>query len=753
MVFLTYLDRVIDDMCGWIRGRTGSHILPGKIYMSLRSRFLALAIVACLAVHISVAQWEPIGPAGSPVGSIAVADTFVFALGNWDMHRSSDGGSTWSPLTAPAPTSYKESYSYNGVLVIATGWGIYRSTDHGMTWTQPSMPTREAAQCVTMSQGVWFASTNNSVIRSIDEGLTWSALPTTDSICYARSMTGLSTGLVGSITNSLFTTGWGKGLWRSTDRGFSWARADAGIRKLQVTTLHSFTYPWLVGGKFQSRGWVYAGTQDSSVWVTADHGTTWTKVGPGLEGEYVYAILATGGLFGDTLLAATNNGIFMHTSIDPAWHRSNTGYPVAPVRSLCMYGSTILAGTDIGIYASTDAGLHWKESCSGMNGASTSKLASNATSLFSGGGSLHRRLSSTGSWDVMLPARTRWGSINDIDAGWGSRVLFVSTLDSGYWQSTDNGNSWAFSAGGVKTRWLSITHNTARSRLYAGTLGGVMVSSNSGSTWSKVGGSTFASYQEVSLVRTSTTGPITTLFAGASGDLYYSENDGSSWIKRTVPSDSYNMIFPSVEDIIVAGSKWLVLGGSPTSTLYRTSDAGVHWDTLWPGTSSPQAITYVAPYLFCLGSGSGVRVSADLGSTWKAFMPAPQGAPIYTILAVGDTLYAGTSNGVMRCPISKNMTAARSTGNNTPEMFRLQPNFPNPFNPSTTITYTLADRQQATLRVYDVLGREVATLVKGEQAAGPHTVEFHAVGSASGMYVYRLEAGGSMLQRTMMLVK
>ncbi len=280
-----------------------------------------------------------------------------------------------------------------------------------------------------------------------------------------------------------------------------------------------------------------------------------------------------------------------------------------------------------------------------------------------------------------------------------------------------------------------------------------MVSSNSGATWSKAGGSTFGSYEEVSLVRTSTTGPITTLFAGAGGDLYYSENDGSSWIKRRVPNDSYNMVFPSIEDIIVAGSKWLVLGGTPTSTLYRTSNAGVHWDTLWPGTNSPQAITYVAPYLFCLGSSGGVSVSTDLGSTWKAFMPAPQGAAMYTILAVGDTLYAGTSNGVMRCPISKNMTAVSSTGNTTPERFQLQPNYPNPFNPSTTITYSLAEGQHATLRVYDVLGREVATLVEGEQAAGPHTVEFNAVGSASGMYVYRLEAGGSMLQRTMMLVK
>ena len=68
---------------------------------------------------------------------------------------------------------------------------------------------------------------------------------------------------------------------------------------------------------------------------------------------------------------------------------------------------------------------------------------------------------------------------------------------------------------------------------------------------------------------------------------------------------------------------------------------------------------------------------------------------------------------------------------------------PNPFNPTTTITFALKDRSFARLSVYDVLGREVATLVNGELSAGNHSVVFKTEGLASGVYLYRLTATSS----------
>jgi hypothetical protein len=74
------------------------------------------------------------------------------------------------------------------------------------------------------------------------------------------------------------------------------------------------------------------------------------------------------------------------------------------------------------------------------------------------------------------------------------------------------------------------------------------------------------------------------------------------------------------------------------------------------------------------------------------------------------------------------------------DLFLLR-NFPNPFNPSTTITYRLPEAAEVTLTVYDLLGREAATLVRGREDRGDHTVSFNAAGLSSGVFIVRLSAG------------
>lgn len=96
-------------------------------------------------------------------------------------------------------------------------------------------------------------------------------------------------------------------------------------------------------------------------------------------------------------------------------------------------------------------------------------------------------------------------------------------------------------------------------------------------------------------------------------------------------------------------------------------------------------------------------------------------------------------------------------GDASPASFRLEANYPNPFNPSTVIGYQVGAIHelpvQVRLTVYDVLGREVAVLVNGVQAAGFHEVRFNATNLSSGMYIYRLETPQGSVSRTMMLMK
>lgn len=93
-------------------------------------------------------------------------------------------------------------------------------------------------------------------------------------------------------------------------------------------------------------------------------------------------------------------------------------------------------------------------------------------------------------------------------------------------------------------------------------------------------------------------------------------------------------------------------------------------------------------------------------------------------------------------------------GEAVPEAFSLAQNFPNPFNPSTQITFTLARASKVTLEVYDILGRQVATLINGDlRSAGRHEMQFTAAGLASGVYFYRLSADQKVATMKMMLVR
>ncbi len=89
----------------------------------------------------------------------------------------------------------------------------------------------------------------------------------------------------------------------------------------------------------------------------------------------------------------------------------------------------------------------------------------------------------------------------------------------------------------------------------------------------------------------------------------------------------------------------------------------------------------------------------------------------------------------------------------TVDEYTLSQNYPNPFNPSTQINYTLKNSGHVTLKVFDVLGRTVATLVNQDQNAGIHTVQFDASNFSSGIYFYRLESGSFVQTNKMMLLK
>lgn len=167
------------------------------------------------------------------------------------------------------------------------------------------------------------------------------------------------------------------------------------------------------------------------------------------------------------------------------------------------------------------------------------------------------------------------------------------------------------------------------------------------------------------------------------------------------------------------------------------------------------------------GGADGMKVdsagnvfSAGPGGIW-VFSPA--GTVLDTILVPGQTtncgwgekdrktLYITAGTSVYR--IRTGLTSVPGTGALPEKGFWLGANYPNPFNPSTTIVYSVRVPGQATLEVFDVLGRRAASLFDGAASPGVHSTTWDAAGFASGVYIARISSGGLLATRKMLLAR
>ncbi len=172
---------------------------------------------------------------------------------------------------------------------------------------------------------------------------------------------------------------------------------------------------------------------------------------------------------------------------------------------------------------------------------------------------------------------------------------------------------------------------------------------------------------------------------------------------------------------------------------YYPADTGMHWvvyqglETYLSTGDTASHVTFT--YEFTTGAAGvfelGYMVStADLGFQETHYRDVSLGHSI----TVGTTAIEDIQSGVVK-------------------EFALRQNFPNPFNPTTKIKYEIKNNSQVNLTVYDLTGKEVATLVNSFQSAGIHEVNFDAANLPSGIYIYKLNAGSFSEMRKMALVK
>ncbi|MBK7498424.1 MAG: T9SS type A sorting domain-containing protein [Ignavibacteriales bacterium] len=209
------------------------------------------------------------------------------------------------------------------------------------------------------------------------------------------------------------------------------------------------------------------------------------------------------------------------------------------------------------------------------------------------------------------------------------------------------------------------------------------------------------------------------------------------------------------------------------SGVYKTTNQGLNWTNAGMEGKSVYALQSYGYALFAGTSNYGIFISTDEGANWNQINQGLGNNPTVTSFAIkGNYIYAalaGQTLSVWKRDISE-ITGMDAISEKVPTEFKLEQNYPNPFNPVTTIKYTIPTPPSSsplakgrnevgfvTLKVYDVLGKEVATLVNEEKPAGNYEVMFNPESSirypASGIYFYQLKAGDYLETKKMILMK
>ena len=224
---------------------------------------------------------------------------------------------------------------------------------------------------------------------------------------------------------------------------------------------------------------------------------------------------------------------------------------------------------------------------------------------------------------------------------------------------------------------------------------------------------------------------------GTNNSRVWRTNDGgTSWGSAATPStNSVGVTFNDNFTGLVTHDNGIV---------GRTTNGGSSWTSVTSPTSSLVTGVCYAP-----GTGIAWLVDAvdlfpyrtnDNGSTWitQAAYPVAGNLEHISLADTGNGWIVTSDGEVLHYNPSGTTGVAPSPGPSLPTRYALDQNYPNPFNPGTTISYRIPGASVVTLRIYDVLGREVTTLVSGTKQAGSYTVHWDAGQHASGVYFYRL---------------
>jgi photosystem II stability/assembly factor-like uncharacterized protein len=228
--------------------------------------------------------------------------------------------------------------------------------------------------------------------------------------------------------------------------------------------------------------------------------------------------------------------------------------------------------------------------------------------------------------------------------------------------------------------------------------------------------------------------------------MYYSPTNGitGSWVSETTPAANQYSTWFNTPTIGISGG----------AGLYSTTNAGVTWSNLTaPGTGNVSGITGAGADYWFVRQANIIYRSTNNGAAWSPEFTGPTGAVFNHIgkSRAGTRMWAVTSAGLIFK--SDGPVGIVPINNEVPNAYSLNQNYPNPFNPATTIKYSIPQASYVTVKIYDMLGNEVMTVVNEHQNAGTYAGSVDASNLASGVYFYTIRAGNFTDTKKMMLVK
>jgi hypothetical protein len=707
---------------------------------SMKTTIILLILMPCVLAPQTFSQWtQTSGPEGGfPMSFVSLGATMYAGSFAGGVFKSTNSGDLWVWSGAGLPNAPQvRSLATDGTnLYAGTSAGVYKSIDAGSTWTvaNSGLSSTNVNAVYVFGSSLFAGTASAGSFVSTNQGANW----TIDTV----GLSSLAVRCFGSSGSFIFA-GTGGGVFRSTNNGATWAVANSGLTNTNVNTIA------LVNGV------LLAGTQSGGVFRSTDNGNSWT--GGGIDITLALAVI------GNDVFQATLGGIMRSTDFGVTWNSANAGIPPTNnTRSLGVLGTALFVGMGNngdkgGVYRSTNLGANWVEKNTGyINTQVLTFLKPNANTIFAGNadGGLYTTTNNGTTWTLIRNFGT---GVTSIYSGPSFMFLGVGSSTGSVHRSSDNGTTWVFSGVGLPTSGtITGIVEIGGFTVVSSSSGGIYRSTNSGTNWA----ASNSGLTNTAVNAMTTFGAFT--YAGTSGGFFISSNSGGTWTISNAGLTSTNVqcMFSPATSIIYVGTS---NGG-----VFVSTNNGANWSAANSGLTSlaVRALVAQGANVFA-GTAGGVFVSRNSGATWTVANTGLNNISIQSLnLDIRDFLFAGTlGNGAWRRPYVE-LTDVKEIGGIVPTRFVLEQNYPNPFNPSTRIRFSIADRNEregengrrgegasVTLKVFDVLGREVATLVNENLSAGSYETTFDATFLSSGVYVYRMQAGDFSASRRMIVVK